>query len=303
MGILTAATVMPVSGDTTGRSAVIKTAGERERELAYGQILVAAGRRPASAGLNLDEVGVKTGRHDEVVTDEHQRTANPRIWAAGDVAGGPQFVYAAAAQGSAAAANALFSAERNVHYTALPRVTFTSPAIASAGLGPGAIGELEATDTIHVANGIVAVASPFSGTPTPHRVELDGTPAVYAMCAIDALGLPAMTGRDARITSADPLDGQPIQVTVRDGSWTWTPAGAVAIIASATDCGTECGSWESMCPNTTFHASRDTAQAYLAGRGNLDAQILGQDTAIERGRLNFGSLLGAQSDWRPDHHA
>ena len=39
-----------------------------------------------------------------------------------------------AAQGSAAAANALFRAERAVDYAALPRVTFTSPAIASAGL-------------------------------------------------------------------------------------------------------------------------------------------------------------------------
>jgi mercuric reductase len=134
IGILTAATVLSVSRDATARSAVIKTAGEPERELAYGQILVAAGRRPASAGLNLDAAGVKTGGRGEVVVDEYQRTANPRIWAAGDVTGGPQFVYAAAAQGSAAAANALFSAERTVDYAALPRVTFTAPAIASAGL-------------------------------------------------------------------------------------------------------------------------------------------------------------------------
>jgi mercuric reductase len=134
IGIRTAATIVSVSGDTTGRSVRIRTAGEGERELAYGQILVAAGRRPASAGLNLDAVGVKTGVRGEVITDEQQRTANPRIWAAGDVTGGPQFVYVAAAQGSAAAANALFAAERTVDYTALPRVTFTSPAIASAGL-------------------------------------------------------------------------------------------------------------------------------------------------------------------------
>ena len=39
------------------------------------------------------------------------------------------------------------------------------------------------------------------------------------MCAIDALGLPAMAGRDGRITSADPADGTPIEVTVRDGIW------------------------------------------------------------------------------------
>ena len=134
VGILTAATITSVRGDATGRSVTIKTAAGRERELAYGQILVAAGRRPVTAGLGLDAVGVKTGGRGEIVTDEFGRSANPRIWAAGDVTGGPQFVYVAAAQGSAAAANALSGAERALDYTALPRVTFTSPAIASAGL-------------------------------------------------------------------------------------------------------------------------------------------------------------------------
>jgi mercuric reductase len=134
IGILTATAVTSARGDTTARSVTIKLAGGPERELAYGQILVAAGRRPVTAGLNLDAVGVRTGARGEIITDEFQRTANPRIWAAGDVTGGPQFVYVAAAQGSRAAANALEDAGRTVDYAALPRVTFTSPAIASAGL-------------------------------------------------------------------------------------------------------------------------------------------------------------------------
>jgi len=134
IAIDTAATVMPVRREARGRSVRIRTAGEADRELPYGQVLVAAGRRPATAGLNLDAVGVKAGRHGEVLTDSRQRTANPRIWAAGDVTGGPQFVYVAAAQGSVAAGNALLHSERQVDYTALPRVIFTSPAIASAGL-------------------------------------------------------------------------------------------------------------------------------------------------------------------------
>jgi len=132
ISIRTAATVISVSGGTTGRSAIIRTAGG-EKELAYRQILVAAGRRPVIAGLNLEGAGVKTGVRGEIITDEFQRTANPRIWAAGDVTGGPQFVYTAAAQGGHAAANALLDAGRTVDYAALPQVTFTSPAIASAG--------------------------------------------------------------------------------------------------------------------------------------------------------------------------
>jgi mercuric reductase len=133
-GVVTGATVAGVRREGRGRSVLVKMAAGGERELACDQVLVAAGRRPVRAGLNLSGVGVRAGSRGEVVADTSQRTGNPRIWAAGDVTGGPPYVYTAAAQGSAAAANALFRAGREVDYTALPRVTFTSPAIASAGL-------------------------------------------------------------------------------------------------------------------------------------------------------------------------
>ena len=151
--------------------------------------------------------------------------------------------------------------------------------------------ELAAADAVHVVNGVVAVAYPFSGTPTPHRVELHGLPAVYAMCAIDALGLPAMTGRDGRISSADLHDGTPIVVMARGGTWSWAPATAVVVAGRATGCGTACASFEVMCPHTVFHASPGSARAYLASHGGLDADILDQGTAVGYGRLNFGTLL------------
>jgi hypothetical protein len=144
--------------------------------------------------------------------------------------------------------------------------------------------DLEAADLVHAANGVVSVAYPFSGMPTRQQVEFDGFPAVYAMCAIDALGIPAMTGRDGRIAAVDPRDGAPVVVSARGGQWRWTPATAVVVFATNRGCGTDCGSWEVMCPNTTFHASRDSAQAYLAARGDIDGQILDQDAAVERGR-------------------
>ncbi|HEX9539397.1 MAG TPA: alkylmercury lyase family protein [Streptosporangiaceae bacterium] len=175
---------------------------------------------------------------------------------------------------------------------AAPTARWVRQTALDTGLDASAVDELQAADAIHVSNGIVTVAYPFSGIPSPHRVRLDGLPPVYAMCAIDALGLPAMTGRDGQITSADPRDGTPVVVTARNGTWTWNPASAVVVAGRATGCGTECGSYEAMCANTVFHASRGSAQAYLAGRGDLDADILAQDTAIEAGRLNFGALLG-----------
>jgi alkylmercury lyase len=79
-----------------------------------------------------------------------------------------------------------------------PTARWIRQAAADRGLDAAALDQLDAADAVHLVNGVVAVAYPLSGTPTPHRVRLDGLPAVYAMCAIDALGLPAMAGRDGR---------------------------------------------------------------------------------------------------------
>lgn len=104
------------------------------RTLTGRRLLIATGRRPNTADLGLAAVGVAAGSRGEVVVDAQQRTTNPRIWAAGDVTGGPQFVYVAAAQGSLAARNALDGSAESLDYSALPRVTFTEPSIASAGM-------------------------------------------------------------------------------------------------------------------------------------------------------------------------
>jgi hypothetical protein len=85
-----------------------------------------------------------------------------------------------------------------------PTARWLRQAAADAGLDATALDALAAADTVHVSHGVVAVAYPFSGTPTPHRVELDGLPAVYAMCAIDALGMSAMPGHPVTITAAEP---------------------------------------------------------------------------------------------------
>ena len=172
-----------------------------------------------------------------------------------------------------------------------PTASWIRQAAAGRGLDATALDQLDAADAVHLVNGVVAVACPFSGIPTSHRVRLDGLPAAYAMCAIDALGLPAMAGRDGRITSADPADGTPIEVTARGGAWSWTPAGAVVVAGRAAGRGTDRGSFEVMCPHTVCHASAESARAWLASHGGLDAEILDQETAIECGRLNFGALL------------
>jgi mercuric reductase len=103
-------------------------------EVAVEELLVATGRRPNTAGLGLDVAGVAVDERGAVTVDAGLRTANPRVWAAGDVTGGPQFVYVSAYHGALAAENALLAAGRQVDYTGLPRVIFTAPQLAAAGL-------------------------------------------------------------------------------------------------------------------------------------------------------------------------
>lgn len=111
---------------------VVVLAGGREFRARH--VLVATGRRPRTVGLGLEDVGVQLGSGGEVIADADLSTGHPRVWAAGDVTGHPQFVYVAAKHGGLVVENAFDDAGKRVDYSALPRITFTNPTIASAGL-------------------------------------------------------------------------------------------------------------------------------------------------------------------------
>ena len=107
-----------------------------EAELTFEaeQLLVATGRRPNTEGLGLELVGVELGDRGQILVDDQLRTSNPDIYAAGDVLGRDMFVYVAAYGGTLAAENALADAGRLYDASYIPRITFTDPQIASAGL-------------------------------------------------------------------------------------------------------------------------------------------------------------------------
>jgi probable pyridine nucleotide-disulfide oxidoreductase len=65
-----------------------------DAELWAGDLLVATGRRPVTADLEAEKAGVELDGRGFVVTDEHLRTTAEHVWAAGDVAGSPQFTHA-----------------------------------------------------------------------------------------------------------------------------------------------------------------------------------------------------------------
>ena len=103
------------------------------RALVGSRLLVATGRVARTDGLDLTTGGIDIDRDGFITVNTQQRTSNPKVWAAGDVSGAPQYVYVAAATGRAAAVNAL-GGSTEVDYTGLPQVTFTRPQLASAGL-------------------------------------------------------------------------------------------------------------------------------------------------------------------------
>ena len=111
--------------------------GER---IAGSHLLVAAGRRPSIEALDLPAAGIEASAKG-ITVDARLRTTNPRAFAIGDVAGGPQFTHIALYQAGIVIRNALFRLPAKVDYRALPWVTYTDPELAQVGLTQAAAGE------------------------------------------------------------------------------------------------------------------------------------------------------------------
>ncbi|CCG05570.1 dihydrolipoyl dehydrogenase family protein [Blastococcus saxobsidens] len=101
----------------------------------FDRLLVAVGRRPRTSDLGLAAAGVELDEHGAVAVDGSLRTSNPRVWAAGDVTGTPFFTHLSGMHGSIAAGNAVLGLRRTVD-PVVPRVTYTSPEVASVGVSP-----------------------------------------------------------------------------------------------------------------------------------------------------------------------
>src|SRR5690606_7025814 len=124
--------VSEVAGGAGGEYRLALADAEKE-VLSGSHLLVAAGRRASLHDLGLDAAGVAT-TPSGITVDGRLRTTNRRIFAIGDVAGGPQFTHAAGYQAGIVIRNALFRLPTKADYRALPRVTFTDPEFASVGL-------------------------------------------------------------------------------------------------------------------------------------------------------------------------
>jgi len=96
--------------------------------------LVAVGRGPVTEGLGLEEAGVQLDR-GYVKVDGTLQTTAPHVWAVGDVAATPlQFAHTAFLEGMNVAERTAGLEVPEIDYAGIPRVTFSTPEIASVGL-------------------------------------------------------------------------------------------------------------------------------------------------------------------------
>jgi mercuric reductase len=138
LDVRTGARVVQVCPDHAG-VAVTTQIGDQQHTVVAARVLVATGRQPNTAGVGLEEAGVRGDPRGAVVVDEHLRTSVPHIWAAGDVIGTEQDSQMAtpvgAHDGSIVAHNALSGQpSRRVDHRVIPRAVFTDPQVGVVGL-------------------------------------------------------------------------------------------------------------------------------------------------------------------------
>ena len=123
---------------TAGGYRVAIEEGSLRGALEAERLLVAAGRWPNTDGLALEAADVRTDQRGYIAVDEYMRTSHPDVFAAGDVTGGPGYVYVAALQGGIAARAALAELTGEeaipIDLATVPRVTFTDPQVAAVGM-------------------------------------------------------------------------------------------------------------------------------------------------------------------------
>ncbi|MDN5786332.1 mercuric reductase [Pseudorhodobacter sp.] len=116
-----------------GKEIALTTGGD-PFSITVDEVLTGVGRTPRIVGLGLEAAGVAADPETGIRVDDHMRTSNRRIFAAGDVCGGFMFTHVADAAARLAVRNALFFGRGRYSRLTIPWCTFTDPAIAHVGL-------------------------------------------------------------------------------------------------------------------------------------------------------------------------
>jgi hypothetical protein len=147
----------------------------------------------------------------------------------------------------------------------------------------------EADMLAFTAHGEIRAAYPFSPAPTPIRVRWDGGPDVYAMCAIDALGMSAMLSCPVTIAASEPDTGRAIIVAVDADQARWTPRSTVVFAGATGD--PDRPSVDSCCSYISFFTTARAARAWARRHPQVTGTVLRRDGALRIGIDTFGALL------------
>ena len=128
----TGARVKAVANGTDGPLITAEIDG-RDVEIAASHLLIATGRQPNVAGLDLEAAGIAYTNRG-ITVDARLRTTNKKVFAIGDVAGGLQFTHVANYHAGIVIRNALFRLPAKSDTSVAPWVTYTDPEIANVGL-------------------------------------------------------------------------------------------------------------------------------------------------------------------------
>lgn len=113
---------------------------DKEAEIEAEVVLVATGRRPYTAGLGLEALGVEMLPRGQVKIDDHFRTNIPGLYAIGDAVPGPMLAHKAEDEGMAVA-EIIAGKHGHVNYAVIPGVIYTTPEVASVGATEEALKE------------------------------------------------------------------------------------------------------------------------------------------------------------------
>ena len=132
--VMTNARFDPASVDVSddGVCLMVGKEGEEPAELRAEQMLVATGRAPNSDNVGLESTRAKLDK-GFVLVDGRMRTAEPHLYAIGDLIGGLLLAHVAAHEGIAAVHNIAGAEAEKVDYLKMPRATYSRPQIASIG--------------------------------------------------------------------------------------------------------------------------------------------------------------------------
>ncbi|MGV2184033.1 bifunctional organomercurial lyase/mercury(II) reductase MerBA [Rhizobium rhizogenes] len=160
--------------------------------------------------------------------------------------------------------------------------------------------ELHRRDLVVLDNKRIVGAYPFTDRDTGHRVTLDER-VLNAMCAVDALGIGAMTDRDITIASRCRYCGAPVQIATRDQGRTLADIEpGTAVMWQSVRYEGACAA-NSLCATTAFFCSDDHLFAWRRERfADEPGFRLSIEEGLEAGRALFGpSLAGIETAPRP----